>query len=462
MPRETVTVALKKLRTPPSTRFLPEPSAMQCVRRVHTSLLTCVLVFSIGACGDDDVVDASVDAPIDAPIDAPDADAGPPPPPESESGRHRVAVIDTRLVVPGDGLPPEAPSMTSNNNLDVVRHEGRVYLAFRTGPNHFASPEVLMHVVSSEDELTWEHEATFDFDTDLREPRFLVMDGRLLFYFSILGTNRFRFEPMGVRMSERLADGTWTDPADIDMTGYVVWRTKMERGTPYMSAYLGGEHIYLFDGLPLDVELRTTTDGLTWTPIEPEPGTTSVYHGGGSEMDFTLDDGGNLFSIIRNEAGDATGWGSLVCRADASNIADWNCLHDPKKYDSPLMFWHDGEAYLIGRRNVTESGQYDLETPGATPTITTVRYQVDYSNSPKRCSVWRWVQDQDRIAYITDLPSRGDTCFPAWIDTADPTQIILYNYSSDIDGPDLAWNAGQEEPTFIYRHVLEFTPIGDE
>lgn len=260
---------------------------------------------------------------------------------------------------------------------------------------------------------------------------------------------------MGVSMSERSVDGTWSEPVDIGMTGYVVWRTKTERGVPYMSAYLGGEHIYLFDGLPLDVELRTTTDGVTWTPVNPDPG--YVYRGGGSEMDFTLDDEGNLFGIIRNEAGDDSGWGSLVCSAPSVD-AEWSCAHDPKKYDSPLMFWHDGEAYLIGRRNVTETGQYDLETPGATPTITTVRYQVDYSNSPKRCSVWRWVRDEDRIAYVTDLPSRGDTCFPAWIDTADPNQIAVYNYSSDIDGPDVAWNAGQEGPTFIYRHLLEFTP----
>ena len=454
MPRETE-------RTSPSTSNRREASSQRCVPRLHTRVAGCVLAFSIYACGDDSSADAGLDA-ADAGTDATDGgidavfDAGPPPPPESEPGRHDVTIVDTRLVVPGDGLPPEAPSMTSNNNLDVIRYEGRVYLAFRTAPDHFAGPETLMHVVSSDDELTWVHEATFDFDTDLREPRFLVLEGRLLFYFSILGTNRFRFEPMGVQMSERSPDGSWTDPVDIGMTGYVVWRTRTERGTPYMSAYLGGEHIYLFDGLPLDVELRTTIDGVTWTPIAADPG--YVYRGGGSEMDFTLDDAGNLLSIIRNEAGDETGWGSLVCRADAASIADWTCLHDPKKYDSPLMFWHDGEAYLVGRRNVTESGQYDLETPAATPMITTVRYQVEYSNAPKRCSVWRWVQDEDRIAYVTDLPSRGDTCFPARIDSPEPNQIILYNYSSDIDGPDLAWNAGQEGETFIYRHVLEFTP----
>jgi hypothetical protein len=57
-----------------------------------------------------------------------------------------------------------------------------------------------------------------------------------------------------------------------------------------------------------------------------------------------------------------------------------------------------------------------------------------------------------------DLPSRGDTCFPSTISGATADEVVVYDYSSDIDGPDLAWNAGQVGPTFIYRHVLRFTP----
>lgn len=66
----------------------------------------------------------------------------PPPPPKSEPGRHDVQVIETRRIVPSPGLPPEAPAFVSNNNLDVVRFEGKVWLAWRTAPDHFASAKV--------------------------------------------------------------------------------------------------------------------------------------------------------------------------------------------------------------------------------------------------------------------------------------------------------------------------------
>ncbi len=386
-------------------------------------------------------------------------DAGLPPPPIAEPGRHDVEVIDTRRIVPSDGIPTTTTVQHSNNNLDVIRHEGRVFLAWRTSPDHFAGPDTVIHVVSSTDEILWEHEASFAIGTDLREPRFLALGTSLFLYVSLLGTNPLTFEPMGVRVSERRLNGRWSDPVDIGLPGYIAWRTRTERGTPYMMAYLGGEHIYRFDGLPLSVDLLTTTDGYAWVPVDAARRT--VYMGGGSESDFAIGDDGTLFGIIRNEAGDGLGWGSLVCRAPPGDVANWSCHIDPKKYDSPLMFWHDGEAYLIGRRNVTETGNYDLMLTRGTAQTRTGAYQVDYAQRPKRCSLWRYVQAEDRIAYVLDLPSGGDTCFAAAIAGATADEIVVYNYSSDIDDPAtqwLGWNQGQNGETFIYRHVLRFTP----
>jgi hypothetical protein len=34
---------------------------------------------------------------------------------------------------------------------------------------------------------------------------------------------------------------------------------------------------------------------------------------------------------------------------------------------------------------------------------------------------------------------------------------VVYDYSSDIEGPDLPWTVGQRRPTYVYRHVLEFS-----
>jgi hypothetical protein len=36
-----------------------------------------------------------------------------------------------------------------------------------------------------------------------------------------------------------------------------------------------------------------------------------------------------------------------------------------------------------------------------------------------------------------------------------PEQLVVYDYSSDIAGPELPWTAGQRGKTFVYRHVLE-------
>ncbi len=375
--------------------------------------------------------------------------------PFSEPGRHTVTVTETRQVIPGEGLPPETPAGNSNNNLDVVRHDGRVYLAWRTAPDHFASSETRLFVVSSADERTWRYETRLSLDRDLREPRFLAWNNRLFLYVSRLGTDPMRFEPQGVSVTERRGDGSWSVLEDVNLPGAIAWRTRMERGTPYMLAYRGGENIYLFNNLPLDVDLLTTTDGRAWTPVDPAMRT--VYHGGGSEADMALGDDGTLFAVIRNEAGDDTGFGSLVCRAPPGAPARWSCRPDPKKYDSPLMFWHDGEAWLVARRNVTDDGHYDRRQTGLNRTAQSVQNQLAYGNTPKRCALWRYVQGEDRFAWVLDLPSRGDTCFPATLTTANPEERVIYDYSSPIDGDDVSWRVGQRGPTRIYRHLLRFT-----
>ena len=450
------------------------------------------------------------------------ADAGDPAPPRAEPGRHTVTVVETRRIVPSDGLPADARPDNSNNNLDVIRHAGRVFLAWRTAPDHFASDKTRIVVVSSEDEITWRLEATFTAGTDLREPRLLALGDALFLYISELGNDPLRFEPRGVRFTRRGADGTWsalapalrttrlaapdrdagagdpdagdpdagtdagdpdastdagTDAGDPDagdpdagtdagaggapgdpMTGYIAWRTRTERGVPYMTAYLGGEHIYAFDGLPLDVELLTTRDGVTWGPVGPTPESAVVYRGGGSETDFAIGDDGALFGVIRNEAGDTSGWGSKVCRAEAGALFRWTCVTDKKKYDSPLVFWHDGEAYLVGRRNVTETGDYDLGSRELSAQGETLKFQLDYRKRKKRCAIWRFVPGEQRVAYLLDLPSRGDTCFAARITTTSPTELAIYNYSSDVDGPDVSWADGQAGPTYVYRHLVRFSP----
>jgi hypothetical protein len=122
------------------------------------------------------------------------------------------------------------------------------------------------------------------------------------------------------------------------------------------------------------------------------------------------------------------------------------------------VFAHDGEIYLIARRNVTSDGNFDLGSSEPDRKTRVIGYHLDYLTKPKRCAIWRFVPGEDRVAFVIDLPSRGDTCYAGQIAGDSPDTRIIYDYSSDIDGPDLSWNQGQNGPTYIYRHVVRFTP----
>lgn len=376
--------------------------------------------------------------------------------PTPQPGRHDVKVLTTLQVVPSEGIPPDLEVMPASNNLDVIRHGGRVFLAWRTAPDHFASADALIHVVSSADEVEWEHGATFNVGRDLREPRFLELQGTLLLYMTVLGTDPLAFAPYDVVVAERIAAGQWSEPQSLRRADTVVWRTKVTQGQPMIVSYTGGGGIF-GDMEPLRVWLDTTMDGRTWRPYNRTHPT--LIEGGVSETDFAIGDDGTAFGVSRNESGDDEGFGSKICRSTPEDITDWTCTPDPRKFDSPLMFWFDGEAYLVARRNVTPTGNFDLGRDDLTQQQKFVFYQLEYKKSRKRCAIWRYEQEQDTFLFLVDLPSRGDTCFPGVIEGTAPGEFIIYNYSSPLDADeDPSWTSGQNGETRIYRHLVRFTP----
>jgi hypothetical protein len=341
---------------------------------------------------------------------------------------------DTRQIVPGPGMPPEYvaknsnPGETrSNNNVEVIRHAGKVFLAIRNGKFHYASTDSRLYVFSSTDEVTWSLEKVFDEMTDLREPRLLSYKGRLFLYFAKLGADRYNFEPHGMFVSEYTGPAQWTDPQPFYEPGksFIPWRVKVINDRAYMTTYAHGEHEYDFTGLPMDVHFLTTDDGLSWHGVDPaHPIVTS---GGGSETDFTLDDRGDLYAVIRNESGDSTGWGAKICYAPAQALARWDCTHhDSRKYDSPLVFNYKGEVFLIGRRNVTDTGNFELDPGDPWSGAEAVKNLATYSGKPKRTALWQVDRSTLDVRFIVDLPGKGDTCFPSMLlDPAEPRRRIV-------------------------------------
>lgn len=128
-------------------------------------------------------------------------------------------------------------------------------------------------------------------------------------------------------------------------------------------------------------------------------------------------------------------------------------MGDKRKYDSPLVFRRGEEIYLIGRRNLNETGNYDLDMDELPPAQQARKYLVEYSFKPKRCSLWKVDPEALSVSFVAGLPSRGDTCFASALGAGEH-EMTVYNYTSPLDGEDLAWFRAQGGPTIIYRTTL--------
>jgi hypothetical protein len=356
-----------------------------------------------------------------------------------------IQVTEPRFVVPSEGLPIDINPMVSNANVDIIFHGDRLFMAWRTAPYHFADESTRMLVVSSTDEgQTWDYELDLALGTDVREPRFVSFGEELQLLFFQGGTNPLTFEPQAVWQTFRQGLGDWT-PETILVDGpEVPWDLKTRNGKAYLTSY-EGEHYTNPTDPTIQVYFKESLDGRTWTPVD---GAEFVYEGGVSEVAFEFDAQGGLWAVTRNEDGDETGFGSHVCYAAPGALADWNCSKesDPNRYDSPEMFRHGDDIYLVARRDI--GGTF-----GPDGSI------VTYSMRPKGTALYRIDQTEHRVEKLMDLPGCGDNAFPS-VRRLGPHSFLMANYTSPLDEPDLSWIDGQTHPegTQIYFLKINFIP----
>lgn len=360
-----------------------------------------------------------------------------------------------RWIVPADNLPEQVEIGNSNNNVDIIFFEGRLFFAWRTAPNHFASPQVRMYIMSSADDgKTWRFEHEIAIHRDVREPRFVSIGGELIFYYSQLGSTPSAFEPSGIWRIRYEGDGKWSAPERFSRDPEIIWRMKTRGDWVYMTSYRGS--LYHASGDVLDLYFKRSRDGLVWEPVKPAKKGV-VYTGGASETAFEFDQQGKLWAVTRNEQGDKSGFGSHFCSAPRDALGSWTCSKnsDPHRYDSPAMIRHGDDFYLIARRNL--GVPYDEGDSSLSFSDQKNKYLLDYWQSPKRTALYRVDTDQRKVIHIKDLPSAGDTAFPA-VRRLDAHRFLIANYTSPLENEDISWLQGQSGKTSIYFTTLTFVP----
>ena len=109
-----------------------------------------------------------------------------------------VVVSEPRFIIPSDSSAARAAAARTRTTTSTSSStSGRLFLAWRTAPHHFAGPDTHMYIMSSADNgATWQFEHDVFLGTDMREPRLLDFGGYLQLMFFEAGSDPGRFEPM--------------------------------------------------------------------------------------------------------------------------------------------------------------------------------------------------------------------------------------------------------------------------
>ena len=334
--------------------------------------------------------------------------------------------------------------LPANNNLDLTRFGGRLFLAWRTAPTHWASDQARLHVASAPGlEGPWRPELTVALGTDVREPRFVAAPDALHLFWMELGSNPRKFQPKQVHHATSAGDGTWSEPSPLGVPGVVPWRTRRLQGRWAMVGYRNAEAMY--GPRPIDpvVELRWSDDLASWSaPVD--------VHDGGTECELVELPDGRILGLTRNEGPTRRG-GDLLVGTDVEHLA---VTAIGRKLDSPHLFLWDGEPFVLARRQLAFGGRYDV-VPRGTPGALAIRIdQLAYWITRKRSALYRLEPDGPGLRWVLDLPSCGDTSFAAVVPELDGSLLVADYTSPTRGGNDPIWMRAQAKPTEIWAHRL--------
>lgn len=357
-------------------------------------------------------------------------------------------------VVPSKALPSESAPMASNNNVGIVLHEGRLYMSWRSAPIHFAHRGAKLFILSSADfGRTWEYDGEIALGSDVREPNFVSLNGRLILTFFQAGKKATAFEPKKLFLIERIGPRQWSELRTWGNDGEIAWEMKVRDGRAWTTTYEGNH--YAIGGATMQVHFKVSDDGINWKHVnESKP---DLYKGGVSEVGWEFDSRGNFWAVTRNEDGDRTGFGSHLVFAPASDLSAWQVpkKSDPWRYDSPKMFRHGEEIYLVARRDV--GGPFDRGWRRVPFNIKRWIYLARYSLRPKRTALYKIDRERRKVVWLQDLPGTGDTAFPSIVQTG-PHSFLVANYTSPLRYPKRSWIWGQLSPqgTQVYFVNIDF------
>jgi len=298
-----------------------------------------------------------------------------------------------------------------HSNTDMLKYKGEYLLVHATSPWHFASDKCKLVVRSSPDAKNWRVLAEISVPgEDVRDPKLAEIGGKLFLYF-LRNTKKFEAEPTGTAYCTSEDGVNWTEPKDLANEGWLWWRPKTFDGaTFYVPAYWW-EH-----GRSM---LLKSTDGVEWAEVG------EIYSGDkNDETAISFKPDGTMIMTARLEM-EPDRWGyhpdaHTLIGVASPPYTEWKLGRGYEtRLDGPYL-WQIGErTYACGRRHV-----------GAKKTMGSAWGR-------KRTSLY--LVEDDRLVFLSDLPSCGDTSYAGVIVEGDD---IFIDYYTSPPGRDYPWLLG--------------------
>ncbi len=324
-----------------------------------------------------------------------------------------VSVVRPNRSVVAEGLGIEVwPAVADgrhNSNTDLVFFKDAFWLIHASAPWHFASETTRLVLWKSPDARTWERVAEFSNPgQDIRDPKLVAIGGRLILY--ALKNISFEAEPYLTAAATSEDGVTWTEFVDMEPGGWLFWRPETPDGgkTWYMPAYWHehGKSVLLM-----------STDGLAW-------GINSIIYSGdvNDETAVIFLPDGMMLATARLEVsgyyfGDNRG-NTLIATAEPPFMT-WSYHHsDVTRLDGPALFAYNGRVYAVGRYQ-----------PGCKSTP----FETGSILAKKRTSLF--LVEEDRLVWLSDLPSDGDTSYAGVVVRGDEAYVSYYTSGIKRDYP---------------------------
>ena len=349
-------------------------------------------------------------------------------------------VRNPHVIVPGD--PSNQDCRTGvcqhNENTDLIRWRGDIYLAHRTAGSQVLGPNSSLRVYRSRDGgKTFKLRAIIPApeDRDIRDPSLYIVGARL-FIKAITRLPGFTLRDTGVgsiSVEMHSTDGVrWTRPQPIGPARWGFWSVEKHRETYFSAAYEDGD---------LQVVLYRSKDGRTWNA---GPLIYGVAEDTPLETELIFMPSGRLLALVRMDGTDSEllgGQGRLrtkVCWAKRP-YTDFSCPQelDGVRLDGPVAFFWRQRLFVIARKHL----------PGPELRKRTALYEITGELDGGPIGIVEW----------GELPSAGDTSYAGAVRLDGPRFLASW-YSSPLAG-DPGWLTGFSGQTDIWQAKLDLSRL---